>query len=65
MEERVIAFLVAHQTIILMGLGWLFSAAMSTMPALSVNAGFWSTWFYKFAQAVAANFNKHDAPLPK
>jgi hypothetical protein len=66
------AFLVAHQTIILLGAGWLFSALMSTMPPLSPDAGYWAVWSYRFLQAVAANFNKHDtagwkyvAPPPK
>lgn len=62
--KDVVAFVVLHQTIILLALGWLFSAAMSTMPPLSSQAGFWATWMYKFMQAIAANFQKHDA-LPK
>lgn len=52
----------AHQTMIWLAAGWLFSAGMSTMPPLDSKAGFWETWIYKFLQAVAANFNKHDNP---
>lgn len=56
----VIAFYQAHATVILLAAGWLFSAAMSTMPPLPEKAGFLETWVYKFLQAVAANFSKHD-----
>lgn len=52
----------AHSTAISLTAAWLFSAAMSTMPPLSDKAGFWATWIYKFMQAVAANFSKHDNP---
>lgn len=41
---------------------WLFSAAASTMPPLKEGAGFYATWIYKFIQAIAANFAKHDNP---
>ena len=56
--KDLIAFYFAHQTIILLGAGWTFSALMSTMPALSPNAGYWATWAYKFVQALAANWHK-------
>lgn len=52
----------AHSTTISLALAWLFSAAMSTMPPLPEKAGFVATWIYKFLQAVAANFSKHDNP---
>lgn len=58
--STLIAFWQAHSTVILLAAGWLFSAAMSTMPPLPENAGFVATWVYKFLQAVAANFSKHD-----
>jgi hypothetical protein len=54
-------FLASH-SFLLLGMGWTFSAAMSTMPPLPNKAGFWQTWVYKFLQAIAANFNKHDNP---
>lgn len=41
---------------------WMFSAAASTMPPLSEKAGFFAQWAYKFIQACAANFSKHDNP---
>lgn len=59
--NAVSAFIQSHQTVILLAMGWLYSAAMSTMPPLKENAGFWGTWTYKFAQAAAANFNKHES----
>jgi hypothetical protein len=54
-------FFSAHP-FLLLAMGWTFSAAMSTMPPLPNKAGFWQTWMYKFLQAIAANFNKHDNP---
>ncbi len=60
--QIILEFWHTHQTTIALALGWLFSAAMSTMPPLSSNAGFFGTWVYKFLQAIAANFNKHDNP---
>lgn len=59
---QVISFWHAHSTTISLALAWLFSAAMSTMPPLPEKAGFLETWIYKFLQAVAANFSKHDNP---
>jgi predicted benzoate:H+ symporter BenE len=63
-QQQVIAFVLSNKTIILLGAGWLFSALMSTMPPLSSNAGYVATWMYRFLQAIAANFNKHDAAKP-
>jgi hypothetical protein len=57
-----IAFWQAHQTTIALTLAWLFSAGMSTMPPLESNAGYWTTWSYRFLQAVAANVNKLSSP---
>ena len=59
---QLLAFWYAHSTSISLVAAWLFSAAMSTMPALPEKAGFLETWIYKFLQAVAANFGKHDNP---
>ena len=57
-----LSFVSAHQTLITTVSFWLFSAAMSTMPDLPTGASFGTTWTYKFLQAVAANFQKHNNP---
>lgn len=59
---QILAFVQAHSTTISLALAWMFSAAMSTMPPLPEQAGFLASWVYKFLQAVAANFSKHDNP---
>lgn len=62
--HELVVFIEAHQATFAVGGFWVFSALMSTMPPLSPTAGYWATWSYKFIQAVAANFNKHEtAPV--
>ncbi len=61
--DNLIAFALSHKTLLALAvapLGWLYSAAMSTMPPLKPDAGWWTTWAYKFAQATAANFHKQQ-----
>jgi hypothetical protein len=53
-----VKFLQANQTPILLALGWIFSAACSSMPALPDKAGYLLTWAHNFLQAAAGNINK-------
>jgi hypothetical protein len=56
--NTILAFISAHQTTLALAAGWLFSAFMSSMPALPPNASYFATWFHDFAQIVAANINR-------
>jgi hypothetical protein len=58
-EARVIChFIVAHRTPIALAALWLFSATCSSMPPLSKDAGYYTTWAHDLMQAIAANLNK-------
>jgi hypothetical protein len=56
-------FIIAHKAV-LIAIGSTFSsyhvvsAAISNIPPLPPNAGFWETWFYKIFQVIAANYDK-------
>lgn len=43
---------------------WLFSSAMSQMPSLSSNAGFFTRWAHDFFQFIAANPAKFSTRNP-
>jgi hypothetical protein len=36
----------------------ILGAAISTIPPLPENAGFWKTWFYRIFQVLGANYDK-------
>lgn len=41
---------------------WIFSAAVSTMPAPGTTSGVPYTWLYHFAHAIAANLDRYVKP---
>lgn len=52
-------FFVAHQTQLALAGAWLFSALMSSMPAVDpTKLSFSVRWLYSFAQFLAANLHK-------
>jgi hypothetical protein len=52
-------FLIAHQTTLSLAAAWLFSAVMSSMPAVDPSKlSFPVRWLLSFAQFLAANLHK-------
>jgi hypothetical protein len=51
-------YIITNHTLILLGLGWLFSAIVSTMPPIKPDAGYWTTWLHNLLQVLGANLNK-------
>lgn len=55
------AFLLSHAALLgwaVAACGYLFSGAMSTMPPLAKDAGYFTVWLHNFAQWAAANWDK-------
>lgn len=57
-----VEFLRAHETVILLGLAWNFSALLSAMPAIPEDAPYLVRWLHDYLQLVAANLNKRTEP---
>ena len=57
-----VSFLIAHRTVIALLGAYLFSGAMSTMPPLPANCGWFSRWAHDWLQFVGANWNKVRVP---
>lgn len=51
-------FLMENRTVLLLALGWNFSAFLSAMPELPDDAPYFVRWIHDYAQLVAANLNK-------
>jgi hypothetical protein len=41
---------------------WVFSAIVSSMPALPPNANYWAKWAFAALHAIAANIDKVHVP---
>ena len=45
-----------------MGLQWIFSAFVSSMPPLPTGSNYWAKWGFAFLHAAAANIDKVHVP---
>ena len=50
-------FLTQHQFLCVVVLYWIYSAAVSSMPAPAVNANPGYTWLYRFLHTIAGNLS--------
>jgi hypothetical protein len=59
------AFYRDHMTTLWLLAAYLFSGAMSTMPALPENCGYFTRWGHDWLQFLAANWDKYQKPPAK
>lgn len=57
-------FLRTHETVLLLVLGWNFSALLSAMPEIPDSAPYLVRWIHDYLQIVAANLNKRTPKIP-
>ena len=56
--KAVISFVVAHQVLFTLALGYVWSAFISALPAPTAQSGPWYRFFFSFANYLAANISR-------
>jgi hypothetical protein len=51
-------FIQAHETVFALGLFWVASAGVGSMPAPTATSSTFYTWWFKFANTIMANVSR-------